>query len=149
MATNPKPKGFHSVTPFLQIQDAAQLIDFARRAFGATELSRVEKRDGSIMHAKIMIGDSIVMLGDVSPGSKPSTATLYVYVDDADTIYKKAIDAGATSIEKPMDQFHGDHVGGVTDPGGNSWWIATHFEDVSPEEMKRRAEEWEREHATK
>lgn len=144
MATNPKPNGYHSVTPFLAIKDVDQLIDFAQRAFGATEVSRLEKSDGSIMHAELRIGDSIIMLGDVSPGMEPSKATLYVYVEDADSVYKQALQAGATSIQKPTDQFYGDHAGGVTDPGGNSWWIATHVEDVSPEELKRRAEEWER-----
>jgi len=144
MATNPKPKGYHSVTPFLAIKDVAQLIDFAQRAFGATEVSRLEKSDGSIMHAELKIGDSIIMLGDATAEKDVSKATLYLYVDDADAMYKQALQAGAKSIQKPTDQFYGDHAGGVIDPGGNNWWIATHVEDVSPEELKRRAEEWER-----
>lgn len=137
---NPIPKGYHSVTPFLAIKDVAQLIDFAKRAFGATELSRFEKPDGSIMHAELKIGDSIIMLGDVSPGQPPSRATLYLYVEDADAVYQQALNAGATSVQKPADQFYGDHTGGVTDPGGNQWWIATHVEDVPMDELKRRAQ---------
>jgi PhnB protein len=136
---NPIPKGYHSVTPFLAIKDVAQLIDFAKRAFGATELSRFEKPDGSIMHAEIKIGDSIIMVGDVSPGQPPSRATLYLYVEDADAVYQQALKAGATSVQKPTDQFYGDHTGGVTDPGGNQWWIATHVEDVPMDELKKRA----------
>jgi len=140
MATKPIPEGYHSVTPFLAIKDVAQLIDFAKRAFGAKEVSRLEKSDGSIMHAEIRIGDSIIMLGDVPPGQEASTATLYMYVEDADTMYKRALDAGARSIQRPTDQFYGDHAGGVIDPGGNRWWVATHVEDVSEDEVRRRAE---------
>ncbi len=140
MATDPKPKGYHSVTPLLSIKDVAQLIDFAKRAFGATEISRFEKPDGTIMHAEIRIGDSMIMLGDVAPGQPPTKAILYLYVDNADATYQQAIQAGATSIQKPVDQFYGDHSGGVTDPGGNQWWIATHVEDVPMDELKRRAQ---------
>jgi len=140
MPTNPIPKGYHSVTPFLAIKDVAQLIDFAKRAFGATEKSRFEKRDGTIMHAELQIGDSIIMLGDLNPGQPPTKATLYLYVADADSVFQQAIRAGAKPIQQPTDQFYGDHTGCVTDPGGNQWWIATHVEDVPMDELKRRAE---------
>src|SRR5687768_12866634 len=116
MPTNPIPNGYHSVTPFLAIKDVAQLIDFAKRAFGATERSRFEKRDGTIMHAELQIGDSIIMLGDLNPGQPPATATLYLYVEDADSVFEQAIRAGAKSIQQPTDQFYGDHTGCVTDP---------------------------------
>jgi PhnB protein len=146
MATNPIPREYHSVTPFISIANVPQFIDFAKRAFGAQERSRIEKPDGSVMHAEIKIGDSIIMLGDSIPGQPTSTATLYLYVENADLVYESAINAGATSIERPRDMFYGDHAGGVKDPGGNQWWIATHIEDVGDEELNRRAAEWSAKH---
>jgi PhnB protein len=145
MATNTIPKGYHTVTPFLAIQNVDQLIQFAQKAFGATVVSRLEKSTGAVMHAELKIGNSMIMLGDVSAGQPPSKATLYLYVDDADAVYKQALQAGAKSIQNPTDQFYGDHAGGVTDPGGNQWWIATHIEDVPEDELKKRARKWESE----
>jgi PhnB protein len=143
MATDPIPRGYHSVTPFLAIQNVPQFIEFAKRAFGAKEIQRLEKPDGSVMHAEIRIGDSIIMVGDAGPGQTPSKATLYLYVDNADLVYENAINAGATSVERPRDHFYGDHAGGINDPSGNQWWIATHVEDVPEEVLRKRAVEWE------
>ncbi len=140
MPVKPIPEGFHSVTPLISVRDAGRLIDFLKSAFGATELSRFAGPDGSVMHAEIKIGDSIIMLGEAMGGSLPMPMSLYVYVQDADAAYKAAMDAGSESLEGPVDQFWGDRVATVRDFAGNKWWIATHIEDVSADELRRRAE---------
>src|SRR4051794_30563563 len=139
MAVKPIPDGYHSVTPYLTVPDAAGLIDFLRRAFGAQEVHRFT-RDGAVSHAEVRIGDSVVMLGQAGGEWKAMPAALHLYVPDADAVYRRALQAGATSLREPADQFYGDRMAGVRDPAGNYWWIATHVEDVSPEEMRRRAE---------
>src|SRR5918996_1347556 len=96
--------------------------------------------DGTIMHAEVKIGDSTLMMGEASDKWKPMPASIYLYVNDADLVYKRALQAGATSLMPPADQFYGDRHGSVKDPAGNIWWIATHKEDVSPEQLKERAE---------
>ncbi len=96
--------------------------------------------DGTVRHGEVRIGDSIVMVGEASAQHKPMPTTLYLYVTDTDATYRRAIQAGATSLTEPADQFYGDRNAGVEDPCGNQWWIATHVEDVAPEEMKRRSE---------
>jgi uncharacterized glyoxalase superfamily protein PhnB len=140
MAVKPIPDGYHSVTPYLVVQGAATLIEFLKRAFEATETFRMAHQDGTVMHAEVKIGDSIVMMGEARGDHKPIPACIYLYVNDADAVYKRALQAGATSQMEPTDQFYGDRHGGVMDPVGNLWWIATHVEDVAPEELKRRAE---------
>jgi PhnB protein len=141
VATKPKPDGYHSVTPYLAVEGAAKLLDFLKQAFNATDAHLCMKRpDGSIHHAEVTIGDSIVMVGDAQGQWKPMPSTLYLYVDDTDATYHRALAAGATSLMEPATQFYGDRNAGVQDPSGNYWWIATHVEDVSPEEVKRRAE---------
>jgi len=142
MATKPIPEGYHAVTPCLIVSEASQLIDFLKRAFDAQEIFRMPGPDGAIMHAEMKIGDSMIMLGEASEEWKPMPCALYHYVNDADAVYKRALQAGATSIMEPADQFYGDRHGGVKDPSGNTWWIATHKEDVAPEELKKRAEEF-------
>jgi len=137
-AVKPIPEGYHSVTPFLVVTGAAKLIDFVKQAFGAQELERMEGPGGMIAHAEVKLGDSRVMLSDAGREFSPTTATLYLYVPDADAVYKRAIQAGATSLREPTDQFYGDRNAGVRDAFGNQWWIATHKEDVSPEELKKR-----------
>ena len=139
MPTLPIPAGYHTVTSYLAVPDAQALIDFVVKVFDAKEREVMRQPDGRIRHAEVQIGDSIVMLGSTSSTFGTATATLYVYVDDADARYQKALDAGATSISQPADQFYGDRHAGVKDPNDISWWIATHFEDVSPEELARRA----------
>ena len=140
MAVKPIPEGYHSVTPYLVVEGAAKLIDFLRQAFDAQETFRMPKPDGTIMHAELKIGDSMVMMGDASETWKAIPSVLYLYVNDADAVYKRALQAGATSTMEPADQFYGDRHGSVKDPAGNVWWIATHKEDVPPEELKKRAE---------
>jgi PhnB protein len=109
------------------------------RVFEAKEREIIRKPDGQIRHAEVQIGDSIIMLGTTSSAYGNATATLYVYVDDTDARYQKALEAGATSISEPANQFYGDRHAGVKDTNGISWWIATHFEDVLPDELARRA----------
>jgi len=141
----PIPEGYHSVTPYLVMQGAAAALDFYKTAFGAIELFRME-HEGKIGHAEIKIGDSPIMLADEQPamGSvSPKTlggtpVSLMIYVDDVDTIYKQAIDAGAVELKALQDQFYGDRSGTLKDPFGHVWTVATHKEDVSPEEMDKR-----------
>jgi len=141
MAVKPIPEGFHSVTPFLIIKGTRELIKFLQAAFEAKELFKMEAPDGAIIHAEVKIGDSIIMMGESSEKYPPVPAGMYVYVEDVDYVYKKAVAAGAVSTAEPADQFYGDRTAGVKDSFGNTWWIGTHIEDVSPEEMKKREEE--------
>ena len=140
MAVKPIPEGYHNVTPYLVVRDVAALIEFLKRAFDAKETYRMPRSDGTVMHAEVRIGDSNIMLGEPMREWKPMPASLYLYVEDADGVYRRAIESGATSLMEPADQFYGDRHGGVQDPSGNHWWIATHKEDVAPEELSRRAE---------
>lgn len=133
----PIPKGFGTVTPFLTVADAAKLIDFLKQAFAAQVTFRMDGPDGSVRHAEVKIGDSMVMIGQ-APAGQEMRAMLHLYVPDIDAVYRSAMAAGATSIREPADQFYGDRTGGVRDLCGNQWWIATHMEDVSQEEMERR-----------
>ena len=133
------PAGYHSVNPYLIVSGASQLIDFMSQVFGAEERFRMPGPGGTIGHAELGIGDSTVMLSDGGPMNPPTTgAMLMVYVDNVDETYRKALAAGATSREAPNDKFYGDRGCSVTDPLGLRWEIATHIEDVSPEEMERR-----------
>lgn len=146
MAVKPIPEGYHSVTPSLNVQGAAKLIDFAKRVFGAQETFRMPGPDGAVMHAELKIGDSVVMLGEALR-EPPTKASLYVYVKNVDTTFKQAIAAGATPLSEPSDMFWGDRVGRARDAFGNTWGIAQHVEDVAPQEMTRRAEAFMREQA--
>lgn len=145
MTVKPVPEGYHSVTPYLAIDGAAEAIDWYVRALGATELFRME-RDGKIGHAEIRIGDSPIMLADEWPGMNHlgpktrggATASFMVYVEDVDAAFRRALDAGATEAQPIEDKFYGDRSGTLTDPFGHVWTIATHVEDVSEEEMGRR-----------
>ena len=133
------PDGYHTVTPYLVVPGVARLMDFLREAFGAAEVMRHARPDGSVQHAEVCIGDSMVMMGEPQPGSEPRPATVCLYLSDVDETYRKAIAAGGKSLREPADQFYGDRSGGVQDPCGNQWWISTHVEDVAPEELERRA----------
>ena len=141
MTVKPIPTGYHTVTPYLVVQGAAQLIDFSIQAFDAEEIHRMARPDGAIMHAEVKIGDSRVMIAEAQDEFSPMPAMLHLYVEDADAVYRQALQAGATSLREPEDQFYGDRIGGVQDSFGNQWWMATHIEDVSAEEMARRAAE--------
>ena len=140
MAVKAIPDGYHTLTPFIVVEGAAGLIDFLKQAFGAQELHRMAGPDGKVMHAEVKIGDSIVMLGEPHGKSELKSANVYMYVNDTDATYKCAMEAGATSVMEPVDQFYGDRSAGVKDSYGNTWWIATHQEDVSPEEIQKRAQ---------
>ena len=138
----PIPDGFHTITPYLIADGADKVIGFMQKAFGAEYTHEPTKRpDGKIMHATLRIGDSMVMISDSSEQAKAMPIMLYLYVPNADASYQQALKAGATSIMEPADQFYGDRSGGVQDTNGNQWWMATHVEDVSPEETERRARE--------
>ncbi|HEX5834361.1 MAG TPA: VOC family protein [Pyrinomonadaceae bacterium] len=141
----PIPEGYHSVTPYLCIKGAVQALEYYKKAFGAIELFRME-HDGKIGHAEIKIGDSPIMLADefpemgfVSPqtlGGSP--VGIMIYVEDVDTVFKQAIDSGGIEKKALEDQFYGDRSGTLTDPFGHVWTVATHKEDVSPEEIDKR-----------
>jgi len=141
----PIPEGYHSLTPYLIIDGAAAAMEYYKKAFGATELFRME-HEGKIGHAEMKIGDSPFMLADEHPaegrrGPKSlggSAVGLMIYVDDVDRIYKQAIAAGGTEVKPLQDQFYGDRSGTLTDPYGHLWTVATHKEDVTPEEMDKR-----------
>ena len=146
MTVKPMPDGYHSVTPYLSVPGVAKLLDFLQQAFEAQELHRMPRPDGTIMHAEVRIGDSLVMMGEPMGSAQPMFGSLYLYVHDVDAVYKRALQAGATTTSEPADQFYGDRSAGVKDPVGNQWWIATHKEDVPPEEMAKRAEAVMRQH---
>ena len=147
MAVKPIPEGYHTATPYLIIEGAADAIEFYKRAFGATELFRFPAPDGKIGHAEIKIGDSPIMLADAYPdmgynGPKSlggSPVSLMIYVEDVDTVFNRAVDAGATVKEAVTDKFYGDRIGSLIDPFGHVWHVSTHKEDVSMEEMEKRA----------
>ena len=150
MSSSKLPAGYHTVTPALVVRDANAAIDFYRRAFGATEVSRMAGPDGKIMHAEIRIGDSLIMLGEENEqwGTRSPLLTngnpgsLHIYVDDADTSFDRALEAGAT-VKYPLeDAFWGDRYGKVADPFGHEWGIATRVKDLTDAEMKRAADEW-------
>ncbi len=142
---NAIPPGYHTVTPYLVLSDASRAIDFYKQAFGAQELARMATPDGKIGHAEIKIGDSIVMLSDEMMGNKSpqtlggSPVSLFIYVDDVDSVFNRAVKAGAKSDMPPADMFWGDRYGKLTDPFGHLWGLATHVEDVAPQEMEKRA----------
>jgi len=141
MAVKPVPDGYHAVTPYLTVRGAPKVIEFLKQAFGAELTHEPTKRpDGTIMHAEVMIGDSRVMIGEESEMAKATTSSLYLYVPNVDSVYQRAVKAGGDSIMEPTDMFYGDRSGGVKDPSGNTWYIATHKEDVAPQELAKRAD---------
>ena len=146
MAVNKIPQGFHSITPHLVCRNAKEAIEFYQKAFGAENIRSHITPEGSVMHAELKIGDSIIMLGEeypswnvLSPQSLGnSTVFIHIYTEDVDALYQRAINAGCTAAMPVMDQFWGDRYGQVIDPYGHRWSLATHVEDVPEEEMERR-----------
>lgn len=138
MSVNHIPEGYHTITPYLVVEDAEKLIEFIQTVFDGKLIFKMNNDDGKIGHAEIKIGDSHLMLADASEEWKPTKTLLHLYVENADEIYQKALDANAVSIKEPADQPYGDRSAAVRDSFGNIWGIATHIEDVSEEEMKRR-----------
>ena len=141
MSVNPIPDGYHTVTPYLVAEGVAKLLDFLQAAFDAEVKERIDMPGGGVAHAEVRIGDSMVMMGEAYGDHKPMPCGLYLYVEDVDAVYAKAIEAGGTSEREPADQFYGDRNGGVIGPCGNHWWIGTHIEDLTEEELARRAAE--------
>lgn len=149
---NAIPEGFSTITPHMVIRNASDAIEFYKKAFGAEEIMRMPGPDGkSIIHAEIKIGNSMIMIVDEMPGFEEclspqklggTTVGLMIYCEDVDAMFKRAIDAGAKEMSKPMDMFWGDRHSKVSDPFGHVWEICKHIEDVSPEECGKRAVEW-------
>jgi len=137
------PDGFHSVTPFLIVNEAEKLIKFVERAFNGKQTSIFRTGDNKVMHATVRIGDSEIMISDAMERMPSGTSRLYLYVEDVDKMYKQALNVNATSLRSPTDEFYGDRSAGVRDSWGNEWWIATHQEDVSKEEMEKRKRQFE------
>ncbi|RMT99228.1 hypothetical protein ALP39_00349 [Pseudomonas marginalis pv. marginalis] len=148
MSVNPVPEGFHSITPYLGIDKAAEAIEFYKKAFNATEVMRLDMPDGKVGHAELHIDGSPIMLGSPcgesafgSPTDGHTSVGLHLYVSDVDARYKQAIAAGATVISEPQDQFYGDRSGTLKDPFGNVWFVATHKEDLTESQIRQRAME--------
>jgi PhnB protein len=148
MATQAIPEGYRTATPYLIVQGGADAIEFYKRAFGATEMLRMADPQGRVGHAEIRIGDSVIMLADEHPGMGyrgprslgGSSVSILLYLEDVDTVFDRAIKAGAKVLRPVANQFYGDRSGTLEDPFGHIWTIATHVEDVPPEELQRRAE---------
>ena len=150
MATKPIPDGYEAAIPYLSVLNAAGAIEFYKRAFGAAGLSRMTGPDGRIGHAEIKIGKALIMLADEHPeldfrspkslGVARSPVGIHLYVDDVDAVYKRAIEAGATPLREPADQFYGDRNAQLQDPSGHVWYLSTHKEDISAEELRKRFE---------
>lgn len=140
MAVQPIPSGYHSLTPYLIVEGASELIDFLQRAFGAREVFRMNRPDGKVGHAEVKVGDSMLMVSEARAEWPPMPSALYLYVEDTDAAYQSAIESGAESVMEPADQFYGDRNAGVRDKSGNLWWIATHIKDVSHSELVEAAQ---------
>lgn len=148
MSVKPIPEGYHSITPYLGIEKAAEAIEFYKKAFGATVVMRLDMPDGKVGHAELRIGDSPIMLASPcaetplgTPGEHPASVGLHLYVADVDAQYKQAIAAGGTGICEPEDRFYGDRSGTVKDPYGHVWFLATHTEELTEEQIRQRAKE--------
>ncbi len=141
MKTTTIPSGYNTVTAYLTVSGAADLIEFLKQAFAAREKERFTQPDGTIGHAEVIVGDSVIMLGEPKKDCKPMPGALYLYLDEVDGVYQRAIAAGATSAMAPADQFWGDRTATVHDRFGNIWHLATRVEDVSHEELERRIAE--------
>lgn len=138
-SVNPMPEGFHTITPMIMAENVDRIVDFAKKAFDAQEVNRVESSDGKTWHACLKIGDSMVMFGDTMGMHDGTTSCIYLYVKDANAAYQKAINAGGESVQEVKDMFYGDRSGGVKDSAGNFWFVATQVEKVDQDEVQRRA----------
>jgi uncharacterized glyoxalase superfamily protein PhnB len=135
----PVPDGYHTITPYLTVPDGESMLRFLQNVFGAKLTERMDDSSGKLRHAELQLGDSKIMVGQSGEQYTPRPQTLYVYLADVDATYKRALGAGAKSLQEVSDQFYGDRTGGFEDPAGNWWYVATHMEDISMEEMQRRA----------
>jgi uncharacterized glyoxalase superfamily protein PhnB len=143
MSIKPVPDGFHAITPYLFAQGASRLIEFISAAFDGEVIFRQTRPDGAIMHATMRIGDSMLMLADATPQFGPMPTSIYLYVSDCDAVYQRALRSGGLSVFPIMALPSGERYGGVKDPCGNIWWVATHVEDVPPDEQERRWKEFQ------
>jgi PhnB protein len=139
MKPNPIPDGYRSITPYLKLPNCGRLIEFLKQAFGGVEKARLAKPDGAVLHAEIVIGDSLLMVHEAPDGWRLKPASLYHCVADVDAAYEKAIAAGATSVFEPADMYYGARVACVTDVADNDWWLAQRVEELTLEEIQRRA----------
>jgi PhnB protein len=138
MAVKPIPEGHNTVSPYLTVRGAADLVEFLKKAFNATDIFVMKKPDGTVGHAEVRIGDSIVMIGEARDPWTPMPAMIHLYLLDSDAAFLRALDAGAEVVMPMTNQFYGDRSGGVKDKHGNMWWVSTHIEDVSEEELRKR-----------
>jgi uncharacterized glyoxalase superfamily protein PhnB len=139
MNSHPIPEGYRSITPYLKHPHCGRLVDFLKKAFDATERGRLLKPDGTVLHAELVVGDSLLMIHEAPPGWDVKHSSLYLYVKNVDAIYERAIAAGATSASAPTTMYYGDRVARVTDVAGNDWWIATRIETQTLEEVQEQA----------
>ena len=147
MAVKPIPEGYNTVTPYITVENPGEVIDFLKKAFDAQETFAMRDDKGNVGHAEVRVGTSMLMLGAAHDQWKSRPGNFYLYVEDCDAMYKKAIAAGGKSLSEPETQFYGDRHAGVTDSQGNNWWVATHVEDVSQAELERRAMEHQKKQA--
>jgi PhnB protein len=138
MAVKPIPEGYHTAVPYLVVNDADKLLTFLKAAFNGKVKEEHRTPDGKVMHADVVIGDSHIMMGQANEKYGAMPGSVLLYVADCDALYNAALKAGAKSVQEMKNQFYGDRSGGVEDPTGNTWWISTHVEDVSPDELARR-----------
>ncbi|HET6330895.1 MAG TPA: VOC family protein [Holophagaceae bacterium] len=141
MKPQPIPPGYSTITPYYTVEGAAAFLDFLKAAFGAEVVRRHDREDGGVGNAELRIGTSMIMVSDARDPWKPMPMSAYLYVEDADAVYRAAMAAGAASLYEPTDMFYGDRSGGAQDAWGNVWWIGTRIEDVSEEELLRRMKE--------
>jgi uncharacterized glyoxalase superfamily protein PhnB len=139
MKPNPIPEGCHSITPYLTVPDAARLVEFLKRAFEGIERARIARPDGTILHVQVLVGNSLLMIGEPQAPWQPRTCMLYHYVADVDSTYRRALEAGATTVVEPANMFYGDRHACVKDVAGNDWWIATRIEELTLAEIQERA----------
>jgi PhnB protein len=139
MAVKPIPEGYPPVIPYLIVRGVPDQIAFLTKVFGARETSRHDDANGQVAHAEVRIGDSMIMMGEASAQWAPSPASIAIYVEDVDAAYERALAAGGRSLSEPTDMFYGDRCANVKDPFGNTWFIMTHVEDLTKEEMDRRS----------
>jgi uncharacterized glyoxalase superfamily protein PhnB len=139
MPVKPIPDGYPAIIPYLMVKDAEQFIAFMQRVFGAKLIEQLMQPDGKIGHSELRVGDSMLMLSEAKEAHAATPVMLHFYVEDVDRVFKSAVAAGATVVSEPADQFYGDRSGGCVEPSGNTIWLATHIEDVAPDELKRRA----------
>ena len=139
MPVKPIPDGYNAVIPYLMVPDAVRFIEFLSTVFGARVTEQLMRPDGKIGHTEVRVRDSMIMLSEASDGHPATPVMLHFYVEDVDATFKRAVQAGGTVVAEPSNQFYGDRSGGVKEPSGNTIWIATHVEDVAPDELRRRA----------